>query len=681
MSTWRDVCERLCGLVEWSRVGGEAAALRRRDDFEAAALALVKRLRARKKPTLGVERAHVRRLREAATAEARAAALKAVEAYRFDSGIEGIAFCRSLPAETWQVGGTTAQFERLTKLMLDDEPRWGHWHHQTIYRLFDFVQSCWAIDECPDRFFVPALCWMRAEAEHSWSESRTWHEAVLGTAGHNWWSFEFCGLVKTAICFPEFRGVERFLGLWPTYWERELSLTLGADGYSAEQSMSYHIALVEPLTATTMLARMNGLKIPASVSAGLRRCADINWRLVAPDGTLPAFGDYKGGPGIARMRDCAAVFGIGESKYVADKLDPPVRGEVCREFPGMLPARTMFGSVGGDRLARYRRVRAKRPASVDTALRAAGLYAMRDDWSPSANCVVIEAAPKGFVVNSHGHTSLLNFTLHAHGTPILIDSEYSWESDPDSRKSYWRVGSFSHNVATVDGEHQLPIRGMFRWNQVVTPTVDDFISEKRFAYFSGVHEAYERLENKVTASRRKLFMLRDGYWILIDRFTASSREHAHEYTQHFQVAPPSEFGAEGRLVTKGSAGNLMIVPARPLPGDGDYAPPQAAIEPCPVPNDAGPNPWHVTYTRRTQGHGLFVSVLVPFVGARPPKVEARLLGVEADGRTLSPWEATGLEVRVDGRRDVYVDQHMIWTLPWRAGGKRGRGRVFHSACG
>ena len=47
-------------------------------------------------------------------------------------------------------------------------------------------------------------------------------------------------------------------------------------------------------------------------------------------------------------------------------------------------------------------------------------------------------------------------------------------------------------------------------------------STPAYAYFSGVHEAYERLALQVSGSRRKVFYLRGEYWILIDRFTAAS---------------------------------------------------------------------------------------------------------------------------------------------------------------
>ena len=75
-----------------------------------------------------------------------------------------------------------------------------------------------------------------------------------------------------------------------------------------------------------------------------------------------------------------------------------------------------------------------------------------------------------------------------------------------------------------------------------------------------------------------------------------------------------------------------------------------------------------------------VSLLVPFTGARVPKVAVRPIAIRtADGRTPAPWEVTALEIMVGNRRHVYVDFHMAWTMAWTAGGLAGDQRVFHSA--
>ena len=334
-------------------------------------------------------------------------------------------------------------------------------------------------------------------------------------------------------------------------------------------------------------------------------------------------------------------------------------------YEGLLP------DGGRNVLPEYERIRARPPATrtADTSLPRSGYYIMRQDWTPDADWVCIESGPLGSLVQSHDHTHIFNFELYSRGRPILIDNGSGPYGNSPARM--WRVGSASHNVVTVDGADHLPIQDEWRWKGATIPTVNGLITGPGCAYFSGAHEGYRYLPESIASSRRKLFYLRGEYWILLDRFTPETKAE-HSYTLHFHVGAPCKLEGN-RLVTRGEGGNLLIVPVEGLDG-------QAALEPCPYPLPGYDNPDHLSYTRRGAGKQLLATLLVPFAGNRPPEVAVRTIGVRADGRTLSPWEATGLEIEIDGRRDVYVDQHMQWNLPWEAGGYTGKGRLFHSQC-
>jgi hypothetical protein len=670
-----DICRGLCAAIDWRHPtlrGGAAARAWRAGDAERAALEFVRVLRARRAPRWGYTAAYVRRMRAAAAPQYRAQAAEALRLLSLD-GAElnyGWRMCFPvLPAEVYHVAGRPEHFPAIAQALAAQRASWGKWGHQTLYRTLEMIQALWPIPECADEVFVPLLGFLLAEMPHCWEQSRAWHEPLLGTAGHNWWAFEFAALWKVSLYFSEFKETRPFQALFPTYLERELELTLGRDGYSAEHSLGYHFALVDILTSWARIAALNGYRLPRAAQARLRECAALVQRLVAPDGTVPGFGDYGSVDVRDRLRAGAALFRLPEAKFVAERLDPAgVRKRA--DFPGRLIFSGFTVGVGADLLPAYRRLPARSPATLDTALPHAGLYAMRQAWSPDSDYLAIEACPKGAVVNSHGHTALFNFVLHSRGTPMLIDSSSGWEGDPSP--VYWRVGSFAHNVATVDGEHHLPIRSRFRWGQVAMPTIETWLSKPRYGYFSGVHEAYERLEHKVTGVRRKIFYLRGDYWILIDRFSAASAEHEHCYTQHFQVAVPGTLAADGRMITHGGTGNLLIAPV-------DGAAVKARLEACPYPSDHYPNPDHLTYTLQTRGNGIMATLLAPYRGPTPPRIETRLLPLQtADGRAVSPWEATALEISLNGRRDVYVDLHMMWNLEWRAGGFKEATRLFHS---
>jgi hypothetical protein len=266
--------------------------------------------------------------------------------------------------------------------------------------------------------------------------------------------------------------------------------------------------------------------------------------------------------------------------------------------------------------------------------------------------------------------------LYARGRRILVDNGYGSEvpeSKGDTRYRMWRVGSSAHNIATVDDQDIIPVRGEYRYGYDLRPLIDDWRSESSYAYFSGVHEGYRHLPDEISATRRKLFYLRGRYWIMIDRFTPAGAPKERDYRLHFHIKPACRLGADGAsLQTEGDGGNLLIAPVKGAGG-------KATLEPNPFPIRGYENPSHLCYLHRTDQRWLFVTLMVPFEGERAPRVEASLLPVECDGRELSPWESTGLEIRIDGERHVYVDHHMHWSLPWRCGGFEGEQRLFHSA--
>ncbi|MHB9023144.1 MAG: heparinase II/III family protein [Armatimonadota bacterium] len=665
-----DACQTLCNHVDWNHpniAGTPMATFNAVGDTVQAARQFVRYLRERETPQWIYTANYARRVRDNATPAYREEAGRAVRELNTggaESGYGRILCLPFIPAEHFHAG---ADEEALTALMhgvLAGRDHWGQWGCQTIFRWFETIQALWPMEECPDDFFIPALAWLLEDAHHAWTFTQRWTEAMLGTGGHNWWAFELCALWKISFYFPEFRDVAKWRAFYPTYVEREVAMSLSADGYSEEQSMSYHWALEEIIAGVMRIVRLNGLPVSETLQRQMEDCAAFAHRIITPDGKTPAFGDHGAVPILDRVREAAAFYEMPEAKYVAEALDSTGASPIA----GMLVNPRNFGWAGVDMAPAYDAVTPAAPP-LDTALRKAGLYVMRSSWERDAHYLCMEACPRGAVVTSHGHTTLMHFIAHSHGTPVLVDSDAGWETDTSG--VWWRTGSFSHNVATADGEHHLPIRSIFRWDQDVRPLVDAWESTPAYSYFSGVHEGYERLPKRVTGTRRKIFGLRGDYWILLDRFTAAGRDDAHAYTQHFQVGLPCRMEADGRVLTTGEAGNLLIVPV-------EVSPLIKHLEPCPYPQDHYPNPDHLTYTVETDGSALLATVLIPFLGAAVPDVSVRLLPVSTVDRELTPWETTGLEITLNGRRDIYVDVHTHWHQAWTCGGYAGEGRVFHS---
>ena len=666
----------LCERVDWSRpelAGSGFAAAYRAGRVEQAALDFVRYLRRRPTPHMGYTKDYVARLRAHATPEFRAKAAAEI-ASLLGTGFLGGSFpdgrgtLLAVRPEVLQVAATRADFDVFARNLTASRNGWSRGAHHTHVNILRYLQAAWPLEECSDESLVPVLGFLAAAHAAGWVGARTWDDASHGTA-HNWWAYEFGGNWKSSLLFPELVGFAKFGAFFPENFEREIRLLFQPDGFTREISTAYHIGTVDIFFDLARLAQLNGLHLSAVCHERLRAAAEVEWKLMQPDGNYPAFGDcFNHGPHVLeRARSLAAIAGIPESKFLAETLDPAWKSP----FGEMLVESLNYPSVGEDLRQAYDKLPARAPATLDTALPLSGYYAMRQDWSAHADYAAVEASARGMIYTSHGHSAIFDLKLCARGRAILVGNGKG-PDDHGSPPRRWRASTAAHSAATADGEEHVPLRAIYRFAREVAPVVIDWQSTPGYAYFHGVHEAYNNLPNPIRSACRKLFYLRGKYWILIDRFSSGVADAPHTYQQHYQVGVPSHLDADGRCITEGAGGNLMFVPVAGATGG-------AAKTPCPFPLDDYPCPDQLSYTQQRAGHGLLITLLVPFVGAAAPQVSVKMLDVHCDDRTLSRHEATGLEIRFGAERHVYVDLHTHWNLPWECGGAHGHRMLFHSA--
>ncbi|MBS3764013.1 MAG: heparinase II/III-family protein [Planctomycetes bacterium] len=536
---------------------------------------------------------------------------------------------------------------------------WGNTRH-----ICELLLQLFAVPECESRDIVPVMAWLLQQARAEWAMARAWDEAGLGNSGHNWWLHTFIGFFEVGLYFSMFDGFEKFQAFAPTYFEHEMRLLMNSDGFTRERS-GYHWGTARHWYAVRRLAELGEVELDSEFYELLHRVADTEWKTLAPNGDVPRVGDTgsrHSRSSLEHVRVAAALFNMPEAKYVAEKLAP----NWTPPYQELLPC------MGQNVLSDYRELSEQIPSlpTADTALKDSGYYFMRQNWTPQSDWMCIEAGPLGNIVHSHDHTHVFNIELYSRGRPILIDNCSGPYGGAPERM--WRVKSASHNVATIDEQDHIPVQTEWRWEGTVLPHVNRWQTEEKYAYFSGAHEGYRYLPEKVASVRRKIFYLRGQYWIMIDRFTPET-EAEHQYTLHFHVNAEGKLGCKGRFVTEGQGGNLMILPIAGAAGEAD-------VSPCPYPIEGYDNPQHLIYTAVGSGPQLFVTLLVPFSGEDQPEVESRLIDVQADDRRVDQWEITGLEVKIAGRRDLYVDQHMQWNLRWKAAEIGAQRRIFHSQC-
>jgi len=670
-------CEILCEHINWQRPDlqhTEAIVAYHADEPTTAAVSLVKHLRHRPKPKLGFPLAFIDQLRKQSSTETHSTAKQQMDDYLAVPFLGGSwpdgreTFLCAKP-QTVLIGAASEHFLAFAEQVAANRDSWQTAAHHTAGNIARFLQLAWNLPECPDEALPPLFAFLAEQVDKEWQRARAWHDGMLSPDGHNWWVMEFGRFWEIGLFFPELKGFDRFRAFFPTFFENQIRTLIAPDGFTRECSVSYHTGTSDIFLDITRMAQHNGLALSPAFMERLRKMYDVEWKLITPDGSYPAFGDCFSGPGYTfdRLPSIAAILGIGEAKWLAEHLSDGI----ANETEGILIERLHYPSIGEDLRPAYEQLEAVSPPECDFALSDSGYYVMRQDWGRHADYAAIEASAKGNVVASHGHGCIFDLKLYSRGRPILIGNGKGPDGSTEPERT-WRHQSFSHSVATVDDEHHLPLRSVYRFANVVKPTVDMWRSEPSFVYFSGAHEAYARLDKPVPVCRRKLFYLRDNYWILIDRFTVADPGHTHCYRQRFQVGVPSRMLPDHKVQTEGAGGNLLFVP---LLNSCD----QVTCEPIPYPYEGHPTPDQLIFTHTATGHCIMAALLVPFQDTAP-SVDVQLLDVQTDDGPATPWEITALQIDIDGRRDVYVDQHMAWHLPWRAGDYTGDGRLFHSSC-
>ncbi|MDA0837902.1 MAG: alginate lyase family protein [Planctomycetota bacterium] len=669
MLTLKDAAGEVCGsIIGWSSTSSV-------EDLST----FIANLRRRETPRLGYTRSFINDLCRSATDSQKASARKTIgEALEKDL-ITG-AHQNTITAVgdiTLFLGADAEICERIGAACLAAQEKWAEGPWGTTRSICEMLRRLFPLDCCSERSLIPLFAWLNRQIWKEWEWARTWDESLLGNSGHNWWLHTFLGFFEAGLFFPEFKGFKKFQAFAPTYFEREMNVLLEADGFTRERS-GYHYGTVNHFIDFLHIATENGIPVSRNYLSKLRLGVEACGKVLTPGGDVPMMGDsgnkhreWPTASSLERLRVQAAEFELPDLKAIAEALDP----DWSPRFEGHLI------SGGKNLIAEFERLQSgpgfqHTHLPLDTVLPDSHYYFIRNGWTRDSDYVALEAGEIGNIVSSHDHTAVFGFELYSRGRAILIDNGSGPYGNTPERN--WRVSSASHNVATVDDEDHIPMSELspeWRWTHTVTPDVDEWLSQKHFAYFSGAHEGYRHLppERRVASCRRKIFYLRNVYWILIDRFTPET-DAEHTYRQHFHVN--AECRLEGyQLVTAGRGGNLLIQNAVQNPSV--VSP---ALEPCPFPLDDYDNPRHFTYSSRLSGKHLFVTCLVPFMDENIPRLELQFIDIESDGRILDPWEATALEISINGRRDVYVDMHMQWNLPWQAGGYQGEGRLFHSIC-
>ncbi len=408
----------------------------------------------------------------------------------------------------------------------------------------------------------PALsATFRAEFEQSMFE----HGWYLLRNQELWWPptnhliADLAGLTYLGILFPQFEEAARWRERGLHGLGQELLAQVHPDGFADEASTSYHRLVTELALSSILLARLNGIPIPAEGLSRLERMLEAIRMYTRPDGLDPFIGDGDDGrlhvlssmgDAVHTARDARHLLALGAVLF--DRHDfAAAAGDRWED------AIWFFGECVEPYLsATY----AGAPTPTSGCLRDSGLAIMRyGDLYLSLDAGDI--GHRG--IGGHAHNDTLSITLSIGNTTFLVDpGAYVYTANVHMR-NYFRSTAL-HNTLQVDGQEINRLIGgdIFRMRHDAHPLIERWESGPEVDFLEAVHDGYRRLPGAVIHRRQVLFDKQGALWIVRDRVEGAGE---HDLDWHFHFGDVHvEIANEHDLTASGEHGaRLLILPLEP----------------------------------------------------------------------------------------------------------------------
>lgn len=417
------------------------------------------------------------------------------------------------------------------------------------------------------------------------------------------------------------------------------------DGSHWEQSPLYHCEVLHNAADTLLIARQNGVPVPARFETNVHNMFRALAAWVKPGGCLPCQSDSD----AVDARDLLAMGAL--------LFDDPV----LRAASGSAAMEENYWDFGPDRCGQLAAMAADEGEYPSDALPDSGNYLLRSSRSPKAAWVRFHCGSMG---GGHGHADQLHLDAGCQGEDFLIDpGRYTYMECPRRLELKQPTG---HNTTRVDGLDFSPCQDTWSYLSQAVPIKLPFRFTPAADLVCGGHLGY--IQQGVAVFRRVVWLRQWHAAVVFDEFFAAEKAaHTCEQTFHFG---PGTVRLEGTTLfwqgQKARAALYCLGDVECRLGRGFFSRDYNRLE-----------QGDVLMTRR-QGSGFQSMTTVLDLAAETPLC-ARLLPVErTDGLPLAvPAQAVEL-VRGD-RRAVVLERHGDMPTPvglLAAGGFSGHGRTI-----
>lgn len=335
---------------------------------------------------------------------------------------------------------------------------------------------------------------------------------------------ECAGLFTLGTLFSSLPGAARWSATgWDTLWRSARQQVRGG-GLHFERSTYYHVYTLDMLLHCRVLARRNGMTIPADADELLTRMLSA-LKVVSSGGRAHSLGDDDGGrwfdPSRNRAEHLLDPLSIGSPLFKIDRMEaspPPFTEE----------ALWLLGLEG---LPELDAVPSRDLTHAFDVLSKSGLCLVSEPRERPQ--MMIAEGPMSWGTGGHAHADLLSIQLIQNGRPVLIDCGTFQYTRQNGERDRLR-GTSAHNTMTVDGKDQAQSAGTFSWKSLPTAVVEQWIAPDRFDLFVGSHDGYMRLPDPVT-HQRLVFSACENFWFVLDRAEGGG---THNLRVRWHLSPP-----------------------------------------------------------------------------------------------------------------------------------------------
>lgn len=323
----------------------------------------------------------------------------------------------------------------------------------------------------------------------------------------------------------------------------EIGKQIHPDGVYFEQSTWYQRYTADFFSHFVVLRSLWGSDrsgpSPGELESRLETAMDFLMYVTLPDGQTPLIGDDDGGRMLpltgAQASDFRGTLGVGAVLFD--------RGEY--KFASGGPSEELFWLMGPGALNFYDSMDPVVPARESLAFEQGGYSVMRDGWSETDNCLIIDCGEIGSLAGGHGHADSLAIVASMHGRPFLVDSGTFTYHESKELRDYFR-STAAHNTLTIDGLPSSEPGNSFSWQTRAKCTQRSWIASPRFDFFEGEHDGYARLDDPAI-HRRSVLFLKGDYWIVRD-LAETGGEHDYSLNFHFDENVRTAIGPDGAWV-------------------------------------------------------------------------------------------------------------------------------------